>query len=64
MARKKPGPISHARRVSSRTPKRCQFCGQTSWAGRTDLSGLFLCDACCRRGGQIILKARRRKKEE
>ena len=47
---------------SGRTPKPCAFCGQKSWAGRTDLSGVFLCEACARRG-ERLLKEQRRKKE-
>ncbi len=45
----------------SRTPQPCAFCGQKSSAGRTDLSGLFLCEECCKRG-EKILKARRSEK--
>jgi hypothetical protein len=46
---------------SGRIARVCAFCKRKSWAGRTDLSGMFLCEACCQRG-EKILKARRSEK--
>ena len=64
MVRKKIATISDAGHVSGRDPKRCAFCGQKSWAGRTDINGLFLCEPCCQRGERILKEQSSRRRAE
>ena len=32
----------------------CGFCGETSWAGRGDLEGNFLCQPCVELGEKLL----------
>jgi hypothetical protein len=37
-----------------REPRPCGFCGESSWAGRGDLAGNFLCEPCVKKAEALI----------
>lgn len=42
-----------------RDPRPCGFCGESSWAGRMDLEGNFLCEPCVKKAEKLLAEARR-----